>query len=290
MSQLIIKSAVFAVLPALLTVSSVFAQQIDVEAGETEVEVGQRGVSVDTDTSRPNERKIAGPSIDQRMNHQIADWLIVDQQAVIDLANFGLERTKTPEVRQLAERIVQDHRALIDQLNAVGSVNRSGASAAERRDDLQDERAEAAREVRRDARRERDGVRRPLENIVDRVEDGVERIADRVERTFEGEFAEPNIAAVPTATDASWVQIHRQIKDRLNAVARQDLEKRSGYEFDAALVGMLVASHLQQEATMEVLSKWAEGDLSNTLTKASETIRHHRQEAEHVMGQTARRE
>ena len=271
------------------------AQDVDVQAGDTAVQVDRSGVQSDAqstqqanraDRQRQNrlqsnrQQRTAGANMDR----QIAQWLIVDQQNIINLAQYGVQRSKTPQVRELAEAIVRDHEAFASKLREANLENPANSPAAE---SVRGEQREAAREARRDAARDEDGERRPIENVGDRLEEGIERLADRAERVVDEARDGLDRAAEGDRTvgGARWINIHQEIIQKVEEVARQDLQKREGYEFEAAFVGMVVASHLQQEATLEVLSDRASGDLAQTLERALASVKQHRQRAEQVMGQ-----
>lgn len=279
-----------AVMIGSLASSVVCAQVVDVQAGETAVQVDRDAVQVD----RTRERQVIQndgqrPRSGDNMDRQIADWLIVDQQQMVNLAKFGMQKTQSPKVRELAQAIISDHEALASKLTDA-SLRGSRAAQPANADDASGDRArEATRDARRDAAQEQDGDR-PLENLGARIDEGVERLADRAERVV-GDAREGLGRAVDgdrtnrLMRGARWVDIHREITEKLEQVARQDLEKRQGYEFDAAFVGMLVASHLQQEATLDVLSSRATGELAETLNQALTSVKQHRHAAEQVMGQ-----
>ena len=268
-------------------------QEVDVRAGQTDVEINRSDVNVNVPNADERARDI------QRTQREIASWLLADQKSIIDLAEFGANRTKSSEVRQLAEAIVRDHSALSEKLSQVSgeriarprSADRDERNLAPSSKDVNaraNEQREANREATGDARRNRDGVRRPLENIVDRIEDGVERVADRTERAIDAVERDLDVDEKTRSGTTPWVHIHHEIADKLTRAAQQDLEKREGFEFDASLIGMLIAAHLQQQATLEVLGKQASGNLRQTLEQAEKTVEQHRIMAEHVM-KTAKR-
>lgn len=274
-------------LSALLSTPA-FCQDVsvDVNDGQTQVRAERQRVDVrrDRDARRPRDAA-------NRSNQQIAKWVVVDQKHIVDLAEYGLQRTKTPEVRELAETIVREHQQLADRLSAMvnaDTIPRESRSADEITRD-QEQRSGAAEDTvagSREARRNRDDRRRPLENLGDRLEEGVERVADRTERAIENtreairrELNDDQ----PMRGSVAWVDIHRDIAGEVAKTAQRDLEKVHGYEFDASFVGMLSAAHIQQEATLAVLSNRASGDLASTLEEALQTIRQHKQHADRVM-------
>lgn len=293
------------------------AQVVDVEAGGTRVQVGGgAGVQVDTqDGTAVDVPAVNGNATahDSRLSSKaMVDWLLIDQQSIQQLAQFGLTRSKTPEVRQLAETVARDHAALTQRLqqfaaaqpHATGAANISPDAVhraevnAERRQTIRDQREETRDAIRDrreqigDARRAADGVVRPIERLADRVEDGVERVAEGAQNAAEAtrEAIDANLGddrvarrtrMQPAANGA--VQLHREIVAQTARIARTDLEQRDGYEFNAAFVGMLEAAHLQQQATLEVMAKRADGELHAVLEDALTTIKQHRQSAGQVM-------
>ncbi len=296
-----------ALVSAIMSMSSVHGQIVDVQTKQSNIEVGRSGVDIDVNADRNadvradgNWREVgAALSTDQ----EIAQWLLVDQRATIDFARYGMERTQSPEVRKLAEAVVQEHQRLHDELmrvNATAAIRAKGTIPAQstgpanvdveipaRR--VEDERREAVREEVRDARRDRDGTRRPLENIIDRIEDRVERVTDRAERVLDqtapltGQTGEGTLVANGASGPSTFVSVHQSISQQLQQIARADLEKQQGYEFDASFVGMLTCSHMQQQATIAVLSTRASKELKPLLVQATATIQQHRDTADRVM-------
>lgn len=263
--------------------ATVAAQGVDVRAGEAAVGVDERGVEIDVDAERSG-RELARPAARGLADRDLADWFIADQRAVIELAEFGQQRTKTPEVRQWMEDLAQQHQQLIDRMTnlAQTAANRTsqdsaGDAAAGR------EGANAAEENRAEESRRRGGEDRPLQRLAERVE----QIADRAERTVDDirGAIEENLGDLATRSGAGGAggQLHREISDQFVAEAKQDLERRAGAEFDAALVGMLAAMELRQAATLQVIQRYADDELRPVIDQASKTVRQHRQRAERVM-------
>ncbi|KAA5542604.1 DUF4142 domain-containing protein [Roseiconus nitratireducens] len=270
---------------------SASGQDVDVATPRGQVEVEDEGlggedveVRVQSDRRRGTDRARAMNA--SLSNRQLANWLLVDQRQIVDLAKYGLDRSKSPEVRQLAETVIQDHQDFSKQLRQVNAGDRNDDQAADESDQRRDRRRNLLRN-----RGEADGRegRDALEGIADRIESGVDRLANRAERVVEEtrDAVERNVADVRRrpggAAAAGWLAIHRDISQRWSQAVRNDLENRDGYEFDAAFVGVLVAAHLKEQAVLEVLRDHADGDLKSTLDQALATTMQHRQSAEQVM-------
>jgi len=254
------------------------SQEINVQAGQTDVKVNERGVEVDADPDR-SDRIVSRPDAPAAaLDKNLADWLIIDQRATVELAKFGLQRTKTPEVRELIEEIVRDHQQLIERLAPVQERKVNASSSTDNEAAGESTAAEAPGQERRRQRSDR-----PLEQLAERVE----RIADRAERTVDDirGAIERNLIDSATRSGSAWtgVQLHREITDQLVEQSKQNLDKRAGYEFDASLIGILVANHLRQEATVKVFRNRADDDLRQVLGEALTSVRQHRQRAEQVM-------
>ena len=318
--------------------------QINIDTDDAEVQIGGgEGIEVTTEqdrssageaatdrerlSGRESMRRGARTSMwRQTMDQQLAQWLIVDQQTVIELAEYGLQQTQTAEVRQLAETVKQDHQQLLQRLQTFLTDQRN-RSPEERRprlettsslggrdvppvaDEANAERRQQRREVREEVRDERREARefaadqrravdgeRPLENLADRVEDGAERIAQGARNTLEvareeidarvdGDQSRRQVRAdQPTnARTSPWVQLHTQIAQQASQHALQTLQNRQGEQFDSAFVGLMIAAHLQEQATLEAMQNRASGELQPVLESALQTTEQHTQKAKQVM-------
>lgn len=280
---------------AATVAAPVRGQEVEVEAGETQVEV----------TAEESDRDLARPTAGrgERLNvtnRAIARWLLVDQKQLIDLAEYGKQRTKTPAIRELAETIIQDHQAFSEELREVARGDREGQRREaprdrRERDELREERPR--RRDRNDGDRERiRGGDRTVEQVLERMEESVEIVQQRAEEIAEGardtlkstrEALGRRLAEGDTRRGMGsppWVEVHQQIARNTAELVRHDLEELAGNKFDDAFLGMMAAAHVQQEATVEVLAKHARGDFEARLDKAQTTIRRHRKRAEKIMG------
>ena len=319
--------------------------QINIDTDDAEVQIGGgEGVEI---TTPEQERSSAGEAATDRerlrgrqsmrrgartsmwrqtMDRQLAQWLIVDQQTVIDLAEYGLQQTQTAEVRQLAEAVKQDHQQLLQRLQTFLTDQRNLSPEERRprlettsslggRDVAQDaaeanaERRQQRREVREEVRDERRDARefaadqrravdgeRPLENLADRVEDGAERLAQGARNTLEGAREEidarvdddqprrqGSVNQPISGRTSPWVELHTQIAQQASQHAVQTLQNRQGQQFDPAFVGLMIAAHMQEQATLEAMQNRASRELQPVLESALQTTKQHTQKAKQVM-------
>lgn len=78
-------------------------------------------------------------------------------------------------------------------------------------------------------------------------------------------------------------QIERQINDRCLAMFEEELESKSGKEFDACYVGSQVGGHMHMIAALEVLSNESSGQLQQTVKDALPTVEKHYKHAKELM-------
>lgn len=276
-----------------LIATPLVAQDVDVRAGQAEVQVDAAAGDVEVKRSGDRQRVIdrSRRNLGAIANAQIADWLIADQRNMIELSEFAVQKAETPQVRQLAEKIINDHQALLQSLERIAANrDRSRDTAAPTDQEVTPIESEDSTADDVTTRRRRDSDGRRVGNIVERVQERAEEVAERAERVLDRtrqaideEVSDEPAPRMLARNPSPWVEIHQQIVDKVAEKSRKDLEKRSGHEFEAAFLGLVVASHIQQEATLKVLSNRATGPLKERLKDAEVMVSQHREQAEQAM-------
>lgn len=85
-------------------------------------------------------------------------------------------------------------------------------------------------------------------------------------------------------------QIERQINERCLAMLEQELESKTGREFDACYVGSQVGGHMHMKAALEVLANETTGQLQQIAQDAQPTVEKHFQHAQELMRQVDQRQ
>jgi putative membrane protein len=81
------------------------------------------------------------------------------------------------------------------------------------------------------------------------------------------------------------IAIEKKIIERCTELLRQELESKTGADFDKCYVGSQVGSHMQASAALEVISQQATGELQELAGQAKEKVDHHLQEAKQLAQQ-----
>ncbi len=85
-------------------------------------------------------------------------------------------------------------------------------------------------------------------------------------------------------------QIEKQINDRCLAMFEEELESKSGKEFDACYVGSQIGGHMHMIAALEVLSNESSGQLQQIAKDALPTVQQHYEHAKKLMKQVDERQ
>jgi putative membrane protein len=85
-------------------------------------------------------------------------------------------------------------------------------------------------------------------------------------------------------------QIERQIGDRCLAMFEQELESKTGKEFDSCYLGSQIGGHMHMKAALEVLASETTGQLQQIAQDAQPTVEHHLQQAKDLMRQVDQRQ
>jgi predicted outer membrane protein len=203
---------------------------------------------------------------DQRTGHSSAvenyfvNCLLKHNKAEIEMAKFASEQSQNPQVKQFADQLVRDHQAVIDKLQQIAGT---GTTVGRTNSD------ELGSTPRTDAdRNAADPNRLPGAAI-----DATPGLNDR---TTTGETAANRPGAAQGSTALNQVaSIEEKIMDRCQQALREELQQKSGAEFDECFIGAQIGGHMHALAALEVLSQESQGQLKQIADEARPTIQKH---------------
>jgi hypothetical protein len=88
-----------------------------------------------------------------------------------------------------------------------------------------------------------------------------------------------------TGPIAQLAQIEKQIGERQKQAMLDELQQKSGAEFDKCYVGSQVSSHMQSLAALEVISQQQQGKLAQVAQQAQPTVQQHLDHAKQLAKQ-----
>jgi predicted outer membrane protein len=207
------------------------------------------------------------------VDHFLANCLLGKNQAEVELSEIAVKKSENAEVKQFAQKMIQDHQKIIQQLQPLAAMQRGEAQGRS-----------ATTE-----RRTRDTTALPGSPGASQT-----LIPGETSATVPPVDAATEITASRNATTRAaagggavhqLVQIDRQITERCLQMARDELEQKSGAEFDKCYVGNAVGAHMKALAALEVISKQTQGKLAQVAQQAQPTVQQHLDHAKQLMKQ-----
>jgi len=174
--------------------------------------------------------------------------LLVDNENEIALSRIALQRAQNPEIKQFAQKMIDDHGGIVQKLQKVaGGVARVGSAGAE---SVRDPATGAAREPK-----------------------GEHPAGDR--------DAQPKDASGIRAAGASFdhERLTRDLGRKCLESATALLTEKQGADFDRCYMGMQLGAHIKAVDTIEVFRNYASPGLRPTLDEGLQTVQMH---LEHV--------
>jgi predicted outer membrane protein len=221
---------------------------------------------------------------------QLAAALILANQKEIALAELASQQAQDEKVKAFAQKMIKDHRQFAQSLQS--AAESAGISAQQLSLTSSDRRASATPQNRpqddsADAKRTTD-AQRAEERTTDapRAE---ERTTDaqRAEERTTRQAARPelNQQSAGAGQGADFVQINRELAAATLQSTRQELQEKSGAEFDKCYMTGQVMAHMYMTDKLQVLSKHVSPELQQTLQKGQQTTKQHLEEAKQLAKQ-----
>jgi len=223
---------------------------------------------------RGDQKALGGSS--QAVDRYLASCLLFKNQAEVQLSEIAQQKSENAEVKQFAQQMIQDHRKLIEQLQPLAAMQRDtirGTSGTRETSDATTRTSDApALPGSPDASptTSPSGIAAtPSTDTTKEVRTGA-AVADR-------------LAAGGGLHQLG--QIEKQIGDRCLQMAKEELQQKSGAEFDKCFVASAIGAHMHALAELEVIGKQTQGKLAQVAQAAQPTVQQHLEHAKQLMAQ-----
>jgi predicted outer membrane protein len=189
-----------------------------------------------------------------------ANCLLKQNQAEIELSEYAAKQSQNPKVKQYAEQLVKDHQQVVQKLQQIANAHSRNAGS-----------------VSLDSAAQVDTNRLTTDTTPTPGSPGT--------NTAEGIASPRNPAMHGNAQLMQVTQIEDKIADRYNQAIREELQQKSGAEFDACYLGAQVGGHMYMLAVLEVIPDEAQGQLKQIAQEAKPTVQKHLEQAKDLMKQ-----
>jgi predicted outer membrane protein len=263
-ASLKLKGGALAAAVSCLFAGLAVAQQLQ-QAPGTQPRPGQRD-RADRPATQPAQRgqqytaefrgtQTTGAPASQEIEHYLANCLLIKNKAEVELSQFAQQQAQNPEVKEFAQMLIKDHQQAIQKLQAL-----AGAQGAPRT------------------------TQRPGTN----GQSDAQATTPATERSRQAlnQDADPS----PTATRPAGqnnalnqlLELDRQITQRSQEMVREELQAKSGPEFDMCFVGAQIGSHTHMLAALDVIGQRSQGELRQFVQEAQPVVQRHLDHAKQI--------
>jgi len=200
----------------------------------------------------------------QEVERYLASCLSIKNQAEIEANEFAQQQAENPEVKQFAQQMVKDHQQLAQKLQQVPSFQVS----AQRSSQTPGARGQF------DAQQQANDTTRPPGS---QAPPGLNRNANQALTADQ--------PAGQSGALKELLDVDRQITDRCWQMMREELQAKSGPEFDKCYLGIQIGGHTHMLAALEVIEQQTQGELRQVAQEARPTVQQHLDHAKELFKQ-----
>jgi len=193
----------------------------------------------------------------QEVENFLANCLLKNNQAEVEFGQLAQKQAQNPEVKQFAEQMVKDHQQLVQKLQPI---------------------AKAQASTQRNAASSLDA----------NAPDGIDRTKLEATGGRPGSSATDTTIRPAVGGNAALNQlagIEQKINERCQKAFREELQQKSGAEFDECYLGAQIGGHMHMLAALEVISEDTQGPLKQVAEEARPTVQSHLEHAKQLMAQ-----
>jgi predicted outer membrane protein len=178
-------------------------------------------------------------------DRQIVEWLKVDNQNEIALAEIAEEKASDSDVKKFARQMVDEHTEFLQKLDrTIGSTQ----TGQQQRQTGQQQPGQQRRQTAQPTRQN-------------------------------GQFAQGR----SQQQGLDLVALKHQLGEQCRQSASRELQRKSGAEFDKCYMGMQLGMHMQMLDTLKVFSRYASPELDQLIENGEETTESHLDHAKKII-------
>jgi predicted outer membrane protein len=181
----------------------------------------------------------------------LAGCLLAKNKAEIELSQLAEKQAENPKVKEFAQQMVKDHQKMVQSLEPLAM--KSGQSSATTTS----------------------GIETRTDSSTPRLDTGAETSTTVATQRTSG----------ANSAIHELMQIDRQIAERVLQAHREELQQKSGAEFDKCYIASAIGAHMHAVAALEVIGQHGQGQLSQLAQQSQPTVQKHLEHAKQLMKQ-----
>jgi predicted outer membrane protein len=203
----------------------------------------------------------------QEVEKFLAGCLLAKNKCEVEFAQLAQQQSQNPQVKEFAQMLEQDHQKIVEQLEQLAG-GQAGQTTTRTERQYQSTTANGQNDAQRHPG---DTTRLPGSPGATQTTRSQTQSETYGSQEMSGPFAQ-------------LAQIEKQIGERQKQAMLDELQQKSGAEFDKCYVGSQVAAHMQSLAALEVISQ-QQGQLAQIAQKAQPTVQQHLDHAKQLAKQ-----
>jgi predicted outer membrane protein len=214
-----------------------------------------QGQTKPTPQAQPQTRIEPAQSANKHDDAFLATWVLTANNNEVALSQLAQQKAQNAEVKQFAQKMVTDHQALAQKLQAFASAPGVGTKPLGGPGGPGDERTGTSRDVTGTGPGSAGQAGKPIE-------------------------AGSHSSDITGKLD--HIALLQEVGRECLESHRKELEQKQGLEFDRCYAGMSVGMHMAMNDLLTVFQNHASGELRTTLAEAQRTVQMHLQEAKQI--------
>jgi predicted outer membrane protein len=258
-----------------LTVGAVAQDQPAQNAQQLRQRQSQQQPAQQVDPNRRSTNQQTDAADRQGLESHIANCLMLGNQEEIVLLTMGKDKTKNSDLKQAAEKMIQDHQQFIQQLQPHASIQANELSKWLSPDSSKSEQTQPGQARRDQAANTQRSADDPTAT---NTQPGQRRGTPAQVVSNPGQAANQSDGLAK-----QLIELEKNVAKECIRMSKEAMQDKEGSEFDQAFVGSQVLAHISMLAKLKASEEAVSGELQQVLKKGQETTKQHKEKLVSMM-------
>lgn len=217
-----------------------------------------------------------GPHVRHDVGHYISDCLIDGNKSEIALARIAQQRATDPQVKQFAERMIQDHTAFLSKLQSAQGAATGSSTGAQS--------AVGGPGAESSTTGTQTGSQTGTQSGNQAETQGSTQAAKQSgeQGTATAQVDSAGAGAQGMGGARQFVQIKKEVAAQCLQSQTRELNQKEGPQFDRCYMNSQVADHMKMADELTVFGRYGSGDLQSLCQEGLQTTKQHLELAKQI--------